>query len=148
MRGDSSRVGEASDSNLTCDFTPERQTIDYQKIFESAPALFLLLAADESFPILDASDAYLRATYTERDVIVGRSLFEVFPDNPEDLGATGAANLRSSLNRVLAEGRPDTMAVQKYDIRRPASEGGGFEERYWSPVKETPKNPAAGAGVG
>ena len=26
------------------------------------------------------------------------------------------------------------MAVQKYDIRRPESEGGGFEERYWSPL--------------
>lgn len=26
------------------------------------------------------------------------------------------------------------MAVQKYDIRRPESEGGGFEQRYWSPV--------------
>ena len=26
------------------------------------------------------------------------------------------------------------MAVQKYDIRRPAQAGGGFEERYWSPV--------------
>lgn len=26
------------------------------------------------------------------------------------------------------------MAIQKYDIRRPASEGGGFEERYWSRV--------------
>jgi signal transduction histidine kinase/ActR/RegA family two-component response regulator len=35
---------------------------------------------------------------------------------------------------VLATGASDTMAVQKYDIRRPASEGGGFEERYWSPV--------------
>ena len=108
--------------------------IDYQKIFESAPALFLLLVADESFRILDASNAYLNATYTERDAIVGRSVFEVFPDNPEDQGATGVANLRSSLKRVLADEQPDTMAVQKYDIRRPASEGGGFEERYWSPV--------------
>ncbi len=26
------------------------------------------------------------------------------------------------------------MAVQQYDIRRPDAEGGGFEERYWSPV--------------
>lgn len=25
------------------------------------------------------------------------------------------------------------MAVQKYDIRRPAEEGGEFEERWWSP---------------
>jgi PAS domain S-box-containing protein len=26
------------------------------------------------------------------------------------------------------------MAVQKYDIRKPESKGGAFEERYWSPV--------------
>jgi PAS domain S-box-containing protein len=26
------------------------------------------------------------------------------------------------------------MAVQKYDIRKPESQGGGFEERFWSPV--------------
>jgi PAS domain S-box-containing protein len=26
------------------------------------------------------------------------------------------------------------MAIQKYDIRRPAEQGGGFEERWWSPV--------------
>jgi PAS domain S-box-containing protein len=134
VRGASSRTGNASGSNPTCGFLSERQQIDYQKIFEGAPALFLLLGAEESFPILDASDAYLSATYTERDVIVGRPLFEVFPDNPEEQGATGTANLRSSLKRVLADGRPDIMAVQKYDIRRPASKDGGFEERYWSPV--------------
>ena len=82
---------------------------------------------------MDASNGYLRATYTERDEIVGRA-FEVFPDNPEDEEVTGAANLRSSRQRVLASGRPDTMAVQKYDVRRPLREGGGFEQRYWSPV--------------
>jgi hypothetical protein len=26
------------------------------------------------------------------------------------------------------------MAIQKYDIRRPEAEGGGFEERHWNPV--------------
>jgi hypothetical protein len=106
----------------------------HRKIFETAPALLLLLGADESFPILDVSDGYLRATYTERDKILGRSLFEVFPANSQDQEATGSANLRASLQRVLAEGRSDTMAVHKYDIRRSASEGGGYERRYWSPV--------------
>jgi PAS domain S-box-containing protein len=105
--------------------------VDYQKIFESAPALFLVLGADKGFPILDASDAYLRATYTERDAIIGRPLFEVFPDNPDDPTATGIRNLHSSLKRVLIDGRPDAMAVQRYDVRRP---GGGFVERYWSPL--------------
>jgi PAS domain-containing protein len=70
---------------------------------------------------------------TQRQAIVGRPLFEVFPDNPEDSSATGVHNLRASLERVLRERVPDTMPVQKYDIRRAASEGGGFEERFWSP---------------
>src|SRR5690242_8168483 len=71
---------------------------------------------------------------TTRDGILGRGLFDVFPDNPDEVGATGTTNLRASLGRVLAHRLPDAMAVQKYDIRRPESEGGGFEERHWSPV--------------
>src|SRR5262249_54474828 len=42
--------------------------------------------------------------------------------------------LRASLERVRQTGLADSMAVQQYDIRRPAEEGGGFEVRYWSPV--------------
>ncbi len=105
---------------------------DYQALFQAAPGQFLVLRPD--LVIVDASDAYLHATMTRRDAIVGRPLFEVFPDNPNDPEATGVNNLRDSLERVLSTHRPDTMAFQKYDIRRPESEGGGFEERYWSPL--------------
>lgn len=108
--------------------------LDFKRLFESAPGLFLVLQPDADFTILGASDAYLRATLTQRDRIVGRGLFEVFPDNPGDPDATGTSNLRASLERVLASRAPDAMAVQKYDIRRPESDGGGFEERYWSPL--------------
>ena len=105
---------------------------DFQTLFESAPHLNLVLAAD--LMIVAVSDAYLHATMTRREDILGRHIFDVFPDNPEDPTATGVRNLRVSLDRVLRNRVTDTMAVQKYDIRRPASEGGGFEERYWSPV--------------
>lgn len=106
--------------------------IDYQLLFESAPELYLVLAPD--LTIVAVSDAYLRATMTRRDQILGRGLFEIFPDNPDDPAASGTRNLRASLEQVLASHVPDTMAVQKYDIRRPESEGGGFEERFWSPI--------------
>jgi PAS domain S-box-containing protein len=102
---------------------------DFKALFESAPGSYLVLTPD--LTIVAVSDAYLRSTMTERDEIVGRGLFEVFPDNPDDPAASGERNLRTSLERVLRERVPDTMAVQKYDIRRP---DGGFEERYWSPV--------------
>src|SRR5213593_1699968 len=105
---------------------------DFQVLFESAPGLYLVLTP--ALTIVAVNDAYLKATMTKREDILGRGLFEVFPDNPDDPAATGVRNLRASLDRVLTHRVPDTMTVQKYDIRRPESEGGGFEERYWSPV--------------
>jgi len=109
-----------------------RAAPDFRALFEAGPGLLLIL--DPGLRILAVSDAYLAATMTERNDILGRDVFDVFPDNPDDPGATGVDNLRSSLERVLQSGLPDTMAVQKYDIRRPTAEGGDFEVRYWSPV--------------
>jgi PAS domain S-box-containing protein len=105
---------------------------EYERAFNSAPGNYLLLAPD--FTIIGVTDSYLRATMTRRAEILGRGLFEVFPDNPDDPAADGVRNLRASLQRVLAQRKPDRMALQKYDIRRPPEEGGGFEERYWSPL--------------
>jgi hypothetical protein len=62
----------------------------------------------------------------------------VFPDNPDDPHASGVHNLRASLERVLSGRASDAMAVQKYDIRRPESEGGAFEERRSRPVSCVP----------
>lgn len=107
--------------------------LDFKTLFEQAPSLFLILRAEPKFTILGASDAYLKATMTKRENIVGRDLFEIFPDNPDDPQATGTSKLAASLQRVLTSKSSDAMAVQKYDIRRPESEGGGFEERFWSP---------------
>lgn len=108
---------------------------DFRTLFEAAPGLFLVL--DPELRIVAASDAYLDATMTQREEIIGRGIFDVFPDNPEDPQATGVSNLSASLDRVRRQRLPDTMAVQKYDIQRPEDQGGGFEERYWSP-RNTP----------
>lgn len=103
---------------------------DFRLLFESAPGLYLVL--NPQLQIVAVSDAYLNATMTTRQDIVGRGIFEVFPDNPDDPGATGVRNLKASLARVLRERVSDIMHLQKYDVRRPDSSE--FEERYWSPV--------------
>lgn len=110
----------------------EKATPNFRRLFESAPGLYLVLTPE--LEIVAVSDAYLRATMTRREEILGRGLFQVFPDNPDDPSASGVRNLRASLDRVRQDKLPDSMAVQKYDIRKPEAEGGGFEERFWSPV--------------
>lgn len=107
-------------------------TPDLERLFQAAPYCDLILTPD--LRIAAVTDAYLRATMTEREQIVGRGIFEVFPDNPEDPTARGETNLRASLAQVLATKAPHQMAVQRYDVRRPASAGGDFEVRYWSPL--------------
>src|SRR5579863_7076444 len=105
---------------------------DYRLLFQAAPTPFLVLSPQ--LTIVGVTDSYLRATMTRRDDIMGKGIFDVFPDNPGDPDATGERNLRASLRRVLDTLQPHQMAIQKYDIRQPAEEGGGWEERHWSPV--------------
>lgn len=104
---------------------------DFAALFNAAPGNFLVL--DPQFVIRAVTDAYAAATNTERSVIVGKGLFEVFPDNPDDPNADGVANLRASLKRALATGKPDRMPIQKYDILLPDGSG-NWEVRYWSPL--------------
>ncbi|MFZ5895531.1 MAG: ATP-binding protein [Myxococcota bacterium] len=108
-----------------------QQPVNFEALFASVPALYLVLTPE--LTIVAVSDAYLRATMTRREEIIGKNLFDVFPDNPDDPAATGARNLRESLERVVERREADAMAVQKYDVRKPPEEGGAFEERFWSP---------------
>lgn len=104
---------------------------NFKTLFECAPGLYLILKPD--FIIAAVSDEYLKATITRREEILGRGLFEVFPDNPDHLGADGVANLRASLNFVLKNKVSHAMANQKYDITGP---DGNFEERIWAPLNK------------
>jgi signal transduction histidine kinase/ActR/RegA family two-component response regulator len=108
--------------------TPDE--VDYAAVFDALPAPFLVLTPE--LVIVGMNRARERVTGTRRADVVGRHLFEAFPDNPADPQASGVRHLRASLERVLATGEPHTMAVQKYDILD--QQTGEFVERYWSPV--------------
>ncbi len=106
---------------------------DFRLLFEACPHPYLVLLTDPAFTIVAVDDRYLAATGSNRSGILGRGVFEVFPDNPNDGAATGVSDLRISLERVVRERAQDVMGVQKYDI--PSEQNGGdFEVRYWSPV--------------
>ena len=99
--------------------------------FDSSPHPYMLLDPGPRLQIVDINAAYAVATFTTREDIVGKSLFEVFPDNPDDPLADGVSNLYTSLKTVAQSGRPHAMAIQRYDVRDPS---GAFVEKHWQPV--------------
>lgn len=100
-------------------------------VFDAHPSPTLVL--DTEFVIRAANRAYLDLAGRTSADILGLSVFEAFPDNPDDPDCDGTQNLGQSLRRVLRSGREHHMAVQRYDVTE-SPEGGHFVTRYWAPV--------------
>jgi PAS domain-containing protein len=99
-------------------------------LFDALPHGYLIL--DRDFTIVDVNREYLRLTLlADPAAILGRDIFEVFPDNPGDPEATGVRNLTESLKRVRLTATTHQMRWQRYDIRNRA---GIFIERHWHPI--------------
>ena len=96
--------------------TTPLQPIDFANIFEKSSRLCLIL--DPAFTIVAQNEAHAAATMTKPAETIGRSLFEVFPDNPNDSGADGLSLLRASLLNVLRTRAADTISVLKFGIER------------------------------
>jgi serine phosphatase RsbU (regulator of sigma subunit) len=105
--------------------------IDYEAVFQALPGGALLLTPD--LIILDVNEAMQYVFRHTREQLVGKHLFDVFPDNPTRGPSAGQRAVRASVQRVVETGQPDTMGVQRYDIERP-DQPGVFDERYWSPI--------------
>ena len=107
----------------------------FEAAFNSAPIGNYILSPTPEAIVLAVNDAFLKASSRRREDLVGISLFEAFPPNPDDPLDTGEANLRASLARVIASGQPDILPVQRYpiEVHLPSGEI-VFEERFWRAV--------------
>ena len=118
----------------------ELTSTSYGVLFEATRSPYLILAADAPrFTITGVNAAYLRATMTKRESLIGRGVFDAFSDNPHQLKASGISDLRESLERALVGRGTDAMAMLQYDILRA---DGSFEERYWNPTNTAMLNAA------
>jgi PAS domain S-box-containing protein len=105
---------------------------DYRALFRASPYPYLVMAPD--LTIIGASGAYLRSVRRTEEDIVGRYVFEAFPENPDDPDATDVSEVKESLLRALAKGEPDTTAFVRYAVPVETPQGRKFEEKYWSTV--------------
>ncbi|WP_200307242.1 PP2C family protein-serine/threonine phosphatase [Streptomyces adelaidensis] len=105
--------------------------IDYAAVFRALPGMVALLTPDLVYA--DANEDFLRLAGRTREQLLGRYIFDVFPENPNDPAAAGMRETQASMLRVVATGERDTMALLRYDIEdreRP----GHWVEHFWSPV--------------
>ncbi|WP_369244596.1 PP2C family protein-serine/threonine phosphatase [Streptomyces sp. R41] len=112
--------------------------IDYAAVFRALPGMVALLTPQLVYA--DANEEFLRMSGRTREQLIGRHLFDVFPDNPNDPTATGMRNLEASLTRVLATGERDSMALQRYDVQS-VEQPGQWEQRFWSPINAPVHDP-------
>lgn len=103
------------------------RTPDFSALFHALPSPHMVL--DRSLRYVDANPAYCVATERRREELIGRHVFDLFPND-----GPGGLRLRHSFEQVLATGRPHSLPLLPYPIPRPQSRGGGFELRYWSAV--------------
>ncbi len=115
-------------------------TIDYREVFRTLPGAMALLTPDGV--ILDVNDDFLEASGRSREQVLGRNLFDAFPENPDDPTELGPGQLRDSFEAVVATGERDVLMPVRYDVEDPGRPG-DFEERYWA-VINTPMHDQSG----
>jgi PAS domain-containing protein len=116
-----------------------------EALFSALPVSAYLLAPTADATVLAVNDAFLTNSTLRREEMVGRSLFEIFPHNPNDLEDTGVEALRRSLMQVIEIGTQTALALQRFPLWVSAQGGTRrYEERYWRAVN-TPIFDAEGA---
>lgn len=107
----------------------------YEANFNSFPIGNCLLAITPEATILAVNDAFLKGCGRRREEMVGASLFDIFPGDPNDVSDTGEHALHDSLRRAIATGVPDHLPVQRYPILVEQADGNlRYEERFWTAV--------------
>ena len=104
--------------------------LDFETVFDSSPNSYMLL--DRDLRYVAANAAYLRAVSLQREDVIGRLLFDVFPHNPDDPNNASVRLLRESLERVLTTRARDVIALISYRVPHRRDGQLVMEERLWS----------------
>ena len=115
------------------DVAPPEQT----RLFDDWSLPLMIVDRDQCFVYANA--AYLRATHSTLDGLLGRNVFDVFPDTPERVDA-----VRSKFQHTLDTGETTVLDAQPFQLEM---EDGTVSQRVWEAVQD-PIRDADGTIVG
>src|SRR5689334_2753855 len=100
--------------------------INFQQVFRCSPDTDVLLSSD--LKIIDATDAYLELISRKRDNIVGKSLFENFPESEE---SEQVEHLKRNLDDAVLTRKTQVFPTFRYDV---TNQNGNMETRFWRTI--------------
>lgn len=103
-------------------------SIDFEKLFDKLPDHYFVIEPRPPYTFLAANRAYYDMVGMSAGAILGRPLFEVFPDTSPRALKTGKGELETSIEHCIKTKKPDAMNVIRYDI--PDAKG-RFSLHYW-----------------
>ncbi|MDB4985090.1 MAG: Phytochrome, two-component sensor histidine kinase [Myxococcaceae bacterium] len=104
--------------------------LDLAQAFQLSPNAYMVLDAELRY--VAANDMYLRLTGSSRESLLGKRVFDLFPNDPNNPNNASLLLLRGSFERVLESGQTDVLAVLPYRVPMPGEHGPVDEERFWS----------------
>lgn len=107
-------------------FDPVSSSLSFDENETDFPAM--IIDPRPGLKILNANRAYEMITGKAREQMMGRPVYEVFPENPAASESEYTANTLFSLTHVVKSGKAHIIPVQRYDI---CNADGDFSERYW-----------------
>jgi PAS domain S-box-containing protein len=111
---------------------PNGGLLDYRRLFQKAPGLFVIL--NESFSILDVSDAFCRMAGISRDDVLNRNVFAFYAQGHDRNAVRDLDLLRVSLERTVQNRRGDAMPIRTFDFLGKSQDAAA---RHWSIMNST-----------
>ncbi|PTX18490.1 PAS domain S-box-containing protein [Pontibacter mucosus] len=100
--------------------------MNFEKLFASIPEALVVVAPEPDYPILAATDFYLKLTMRKREDIIGlKFLLEAYPERDVSYEEN---KVRKSLDKALSTRQVDYLDVIRYDLVKP---DGTYDVRYW-----------------
>ena len=98
----------------------------------ASPVPCVLLEPDAPrYTISEVNDAYSTLTHSMPADMLGKGLFDLFPDGSEEQHGRCIERLRKSLFHVLQHRQDHELPVQQSDIFTPSGRGRAVEQRFW-----------------
>lgn len=114
--------------------------VPFRLLFETLPGRVVVVRPEApGYPVVAVTDRYLESVHKSREELVGKGLFDVFPDGPDEAHRQTIQRLRDSFARIVATGESDRISTAlRYDVE-------ATRERHWSLNSKPVLDPASGA---